>query len=248
MKTPLTDFTIGLECGASDTTSGIAANPVLGWVSDRLVDAGNTVILSETTELIGAEHVFMKRIPDHGMRMKFLNMVKKLEDRINSVGVDIRGSQPTPGNIAGGLSSIEEKSLGNISKAGNSVVQDVIGYGERTTKKGLVFMDTPGQDVESLTGMAAGGAHLFLFSTGRGSPIGFPIVPVIKITANPTTFLRMRNDIDINVGTIIEGTETLDEAGNRVLSYVYHVCNGLLTKAEKNRYFEMSIYKDEITL
>lgn len=239
---------LGLECGGSDTTSGIAANPVLGWVTDRIVAAGGTVILSETTEIIGAEHILARRAADEHTSQEILRMVKSVEERAMRAGVDIRGTQPTPGNIAGGLTTIEEKSLGCIYKAGTAVINEAIEYGNSPTEHGLVFMDTPGQDVESMTGMAAGGSQLMLFSTGRGSPVGFPIAPVLKVTGNPATYKNMEDDIDINAGTIVEGVESVADVGVKTIQAIISCCNGNLAKAEKSQYYTIGIFKDQITL
>ncbi|MDQ1334584.1 MAG: altronate dehydratase large subunit [Thermodesulfobacteriota bacterium] len=244
----LGDLVLGLECGGSDATSGLAANPVLGWVSDRVIEAGGTVILSETTELIGAEHLLAARTPDPANRKRLLSMVKRIETLSSIAGVDIRGSQPTPGNIEGGISTIEEKSLGNVYKAGRGTFSEILDFGCRARKKGLVFMDTPGQDVESMTGMAAAGAQVILFSTGRGTPMGFPIVPVVKITGNADTYRAMTDDIDINAGTIIESGESIASVGERVLGRILEVCRGTRTCSEVTGYSGMSIPSEHITL
>ena len=242
------DIVIGLECGGSDTTSGLIANPVMGWLTDRVVDAGGTAILSETTELIGAEHLLAGRIHNEAVKRRLLAAVARVEEKARASGIDIRGTQPTPGNIAGGLSTIEEKSLGCIHKAGTHAVQEVIDYGETPFRKGLVFMDTPGQDVESMTAMAAGGAQIILFSTGLGSPVGFPLVPVIKITGNPRTYERMPADIDVNAGTVMTQEKTIEDLGRETLDILNAVCSGNLTKSEIQDYSEVSIYKEGITL
>ena len=218
---------LALECGGSDTTSGLAANPVHGYVSDRLVEMWGASILSETTELIGAEHVLARRAVTKETGDRLIEMVRACEAKANAMGVDMRGSQPTPGNIQGGLTTIEEKSLGCIYKGGASPLQGVLEYGEAPAGKGLYFMDTPGQDIESITGMVAGGAQVVIFTTGRGTPTGFPLAPVIKITGNPITFRLMEENIDINAGTIIEDGvhpgRVLAERGG---------LHGKLTKAE----------------
>jgi altronate dehydratase large subunit len=242
------DLVVGLECGGSDWTSGISSNPVIGWVSDQLINAGAKAILSETTEIIGAEHILANKIQDPEVKNKLIEIVERLENRAKKAGVDIRGSQPTPGNIEGGITTIEEKSLGMIHKAGKSIIQEVIEFAQKPTKSGLIFMDTPGQDVESMTGMASGGVQIMIFSTGRGSPVGFPISPVIKITGNPETFNIMEDDIDINAGGIIEGKETIDGIGLQVLQMIGRICNGEKPKAELNDYSEIGISKSEITL
>lgn len=239
----VSELVLALECGGSDTTSGLAANPVHGYVSDKLIGLGGTSILSETTELIGAEHILAKRAVSKGVADKLFEIVRACEAKANAMGVDMRGSQPTPGNIQGGLTTIEEKSLGCIYKGGSSPLQGVVEYGERVSGKGLYVMDTPGQDIESITGMVAGGAQIVIFTTGRGSPTGFPLAPVIKITGNPKTYAMMEENIDINAGTIIEGTESVAGVGERVFSEILRVCEGRLTKAEALKHMEFGIYK-----
>jgi len=242
------DLVIGLECGGSDTTSGLIANPVMGCLTDRVVAAGGTAILSETTELIGAEHLLADKIRNEAVKRRLLATVARVEEKARASGIDIRGTQPTPGNITGGLSTIEEKSLGCIHKAGGNALQEVIDYGETPSRKGLVFMDTPGQDVESMTAMAAGGAQVILFSTGLGSPVGFPLVPVIKITGNPRTYDRMPADIDVNAGAVMTQGKSITDLGEETLVFLNAVCSGELTKSEIQDYSEVSIYKEGITL
>lgn len=155
-----------------------------------------------------------------------------MEQRSIMMGVDIRTGNPSPGNIKGGLSSLEEKSLGAANKAGKSQLNELINYAERPTEKGLVWMDTPGHDIEQLTGMVAGGAQVVLFTTGRGTPTGSPIAPVIKITTNTGIFERMSENMDVNGGTIIEGKETIEQVGEQILEEIGKVASGKLTKAE----------------
>lgn len=240
-------LTVGLECGGSDATSGLSANPVIGRAADELVRQGAKVILSETTELIGAEHVITANTGSPQVKQKIIEAVERVEKEFLKAGEDIRGTQPTPGNIEGGLSTLEEKSLGCVYKAGTSPFVDFLEYGEPARKSGLSFMDTPGQDVESMTGMAAGGANLFLFSTGRGSPVGFPLVPTIKITGNETTYSRMKDDIDFDGSGLFRG-ETLDELGRKLFELILQVSAVKQTKSELNEYYEMGIPKREITL
>ncbi|MFP4382166.1 MAG: UxaA family hydrolase [Candidatus Sumerlaeia bacterium] len=243
----MSNLVVGLECGGSDATSGLAANPAIGWVTDRVVREGGKVILSETTELLGAEHVITRNVRDEAVRSKIIAAVKRVEARCRESGVDIRGSQPTPGNIEGGLSTIEEKSMGCVYKAGTTPPSDYLDYGEPVRQAGLSFMDTPGQDVESMTGMAAGGATLFLFSTGRGSPVGFPIVPTIKITGNAETYKRMAADIDVDASGIIRG-EGIADAGSRIYETMQGICRGEKTCSEETGYHAVSIASELITL
>ena len=240
---PVSDLVLGLKCGSSDTTSGLAPNPALGAASDMIVEAGGTSILGEVTEFIGAEHLLAQHAKDEHIGQQILAIVKRMEDRAKSVGADIRGGQPTGGNIKGGLTTIEEKSLGAIAKAGNAPVQAVYEYGVAPKVKGLVVMDSPGREPEILTGLAAAGCNVITFTTGRGAPQGFPFVPVIKITGNTVTWEKLRDHMDMNVSSIMEGTETLPEAGERIFQEIVGVASGRLTKAEISGYTKaMDIY------
>jgi altronate dehydratase large subunit len=240
---PVSSIVLGLKCGSSDTTSGLASNPALGIASDMFVEAGATSVLGEVTEFIGAEHLLAKHAKDPQVGQKIMDLVKRMEDRAKSVGQDIRGGQPTGGNIKGGLTTIEEKSLGAIAKAGNAPVQAVYEYGEIPETNGLVVMDSPGREPEILTGLAACGCNVIAFTTGRGAPQGFPFVPVIKITGNGRTWDRLQDHMDLNVGGIMEGAETLTEAGKRIFDEILKVASGRLTKAEISGYTKaMDIY------
>jgi len=237
---PLAELIMGLECGGSDAWSGVTANPALGIASDLLVAAGGTAILSETSEFIGAEHLLAARaLPDQAE--KILSAVSRAEDAARRMGVDMRGAQPSPGNIAGGLTTIEEKSLGAITKGGHSPVQEMVGYACRPSRRGLVLMDTPGNDPESITGMVAGGAQLVAFTTGRGTPVGCPIAPVIKLSTNTVLARRMADDIDLDAGTIISEGEPLVSVGERILLEVIAVASGKETAAERGGFAEFSI-------
>ena len=243
---PLGHLILGMECGGSDPTSGIVANPAIGIASDQLISCGGSSILSETTEVIGAEHILAKRFLDLAQRERFLAMVADVETRALSVGEDLRGSQPTPGNIQGGLSTIEEKSLGCMHKAGDTTpFLGALAYGEivPTENPGLYFMDSPGEDIDSITGMVAGGAQLIVFTTGRGTPTGYPIAPVIKITGNPQTYETMEENIDINGGKVILGETRLEELGQEIFEKMLAVANGEETKAEKLGHKEFGIYR-----
>lgn len=239
----ISNLILAVECGGSDTTSGLASNPVAGYVSDKLIELGGTSMFSETTEIIGAEHLLAKRAVSKEVGDKLIQIVRNCEEKAKTMGVDMRGGQPTPGNIEGGISTIEEKSLGCIYKGGTKPVQGVLDYGEAPTGKGLYIMDTPGQDIESITGMTAGGAQIVIFTTGRGTPTGSPIAPVIKVTGNPNTFKKMEDNIDINAGTIVEGDETIREVGEKLFSEMIDVVNGKLTKAEALKHREFGMYK-----
>ncbi|WP_088187359.1 UxaA family hydrolase [Desulfosporosinus sp. FKA] len=242
-KIDVSELVMAIECGGSDFTSGLASNPACGIASDMLVAAGGTSMLSETTEFIGAEHVLARRCKTPEIGEKLIRYVRECEERAKLLNVDIRGGQPTPGNIAGGISSIEEKSLGCIHKAGHAPIQDVLAYGEVPKGKGLYVMDSPGQDIESITGMVAGGATVVIFTTGRGTPTGCPIAPVIKITGNERTFKMMEDNMDIDASTIISGEETIEQVGKRIYEMVVEVANGHMPKAESLGHKEFGIYK-----
>ncbi len=229
------------ECGGSDFSSGLAANPAIGFASDRMIELGGTVILSETTEIIGGEHILAARAINRGVARRIKDIVERVEENARRAGVDMRGAQPGPGNIRGGISTIEEKSLGCIHKAGTKPIQGVVKYAEPIQAKGLWIMDTPGQDVESITGMVAGGAQIVVFSTGLGTPVGCPIAPVIKITGNHETGQNMKAHIDINAGTILKGRDTIEGVGEKIFRLVLAVADGRRTKAEKLGHCEFAI-------
>jgi len=240
---PVSDLVLGLKCGSSDTTQGLFATPVVGIASDLVVAAGGTSILGEITEFIGAEHILARHARTEAVGAQILALVQRMEARAKAVGCDMRGGQPTGGNIKGGLSTIEEKSLGAIAKAGVSPIEAVYEYGERPQVKGLVVMDSPGREPEILTGLAAAGCTLIAFATGRGAPQGFPFVPVVKLTGNPVTWQKLRDHMDVYVGTIMEGTETLPAAGRRLFAECLGFASGRLTKAEISGYTNsMDIY------
>jgi altronate dehydratase large subunit len=236
----ISSLTVGLECGGSDPFSGITANPAVGIVSDKLVELGATVVLSEIPEMIGAEASLESRIPDEAVKQRIMARIKDYVQMIKDAGGDPRGCNPSPGNIKAGLSTIEEKSLGCIIKGGCSNINEFVEYAQRPKCKGLVVMDTPGNDPESVTGMAAGGANLILFTTGTGTPIGNPVAPVIKISSNTKMFQRMSNFIDIDAGRIIGGTH-VDAVADEMFEFIIDVCNGRQTAAEVNNCREFSV-------
>ena len=237
------ELIVGTECGGSDACSGLSANPAVGEVSNRIVDEGGTAILAETTELIGAEHLLAARAVDDHVSKRVYEVIKAMENRAITMGVDIRSGNPSPGNVRGGISSLEEKSLGASTKSGSRPLQELINYAERPTKKGLVWMDTPGHDIEQLTGMAAGGAQVVLFTSGRGTPTGSPIVPVIKIATNTTMYEKMEMNMDVNAGTVIEGKETVQQSGENILNEIVEVCHGKKTKAEIFKQHDFGIWR-----
>lgn len=237
----ISELTMAIKCGASDTTSGMASNCVIGYVADKLVDLGATVVFGETTEFLGGEHILANRAvggADGSVGQKIYQIVDEMEKRAMAVGEDMRGGQPTPGNIAGGLSSIEEKSLGAIVKSGHRPIQGVLEYCDRIDgKKGLWIKDSPGREPEILTGMAATGAQCMMFSTGRGAPQGFPSMPVIKICGNLNTYEHMKYDMDLNAGRIILGEKSIEEVGEEAFALLLQVLNGQMTKNEALGYY-----------
>lgn len=222
---------LGVKCGASDTTSGLTANPAAGAACDRLIDAGGTAIFGETTEFIGAEHILARRAASPRVAARIGEIVQRMEKRATAIGYDIRGGQPTSGNIAGGISTIEEKSLGAIVKGGTRTIQDVLEYGERPGGKGLFIVDTPGREPEFLTALAAAGAQVIVFTTGLGAPQGFPFIPVIKVTGNHATFDRLNEHMDLFVG--LDGVA---RSGDMIFDEVLAVASGRPAKAEITRY------------
>lgn len=229
---PFADLIVAVECGGSDTTSGIASNPALGDFSDRFVDAGGTVILSEPAEFMGAEHILAERAQSTEDAQAIRDMVKWFEDEAGRAGVDMRGINPTPDNIRGGLTTLEEKSLGAIIKGGTRPVRQVIDYAERPGKRGLVIMNTPSAACESMTGLAGGGAQILLFSTGRGNAIGAPVAPTIKVSGNPNTVATMREIIDLDVSGILTEGESVAAASGRLWGLVLETAEGTLTRCE----------------
>lgn len=238
---PISELIVGTECGGSDPTSGLASNVLIGELSDRLVALGSTSILSETTEFIGAEHILAARAKTPEIKERIYEIVHRYEKALQLVGEEVRDGNPSPGNIAGGITTLEEKSLGCIHKGGHTEVTAVYDYGKQVEEKGLVVMDTPGNDPSSVAGMVAGGAQIIVFSTGRGTPTGNPISPVIKITGNKITFANMSDNIDIDASPVIYGPQTLKELGEEFLQELIEVANGKQTKAETLGYTEMAI-------
>ena len=237
-------LTVGLNCGGSDALSGITANPMVGVASDWLVSEGGTVILSETTEMFGAEGTLARKAATPEIREKVLGIVAKQRQRAEALLGPYAGTAISPGNKEGGLTTLAEKSLGCVMKAGTTQIQDVVDYAAIPSKRGLVVMDTPGSDIFSLTGMAAGGAQMMIFTTGRGTPAGFPIAHVVKIASNSALFERMNDDMDLNAGKIIDGV-SIEEAGQELTRFIVDVAAGRQTKAEMNLQDLLAIYTVE---
>ena len=237
----VSDLFVAIECGGSDATSGIAVNPAVGEMSDRIVDMGGTTMMSETVEFIGAEHVLARRGATPEIHDQIIRICEDYEKHLALAGQDCRAGQPTPGNKAGGLSTLEEKSLGCIKKGGTRPVVEVLAEGARPTKKGALIMDTPGYDISSVTSMVAGGATIVVFTTGRGTPTGHALAPVLKVTGNAVTARRMADNMDIDVSGIVEGTLTIKDAGEKILGEVLEVAGGRVTKAEAYGFSDIAV-------
>jgi altronate hydrolase len=222
---PLSKLCIGLECGGSDGFSGISANPAIGYTSDLIVALGGSVILSEFPELCGVEQDLSDRCVTEEAAERFLNLMKSYNNQAIAAGSGF-DMNPSPGNIKDGLITDAIKSAGAAKKGGTSPIVDVLDYPEKVSKPGLNLLCTPGNDVESTTAEVASGANIVLFTTGLGTPIGNPVTPVVKIATNTDLFNRMRDIMDLNTGLIIEGEETISEAGDRILEYVISVASG----------------------
>ena len=239
---PLSELIVGTECGGSDPTSGLAANPAIGAMSDLVVKAGGTSILSETSEFIGAEHILARRAANKEVHDRIYEITTRFENHFHAVGEDVRAGNPSPGNKAGGITTLEEKSLGCIHKGGHSTINAVYDYAKQVkSKQGLVIMDTPGNDPASVAAMVAGGAQVVVFSSGRGSPVGHPIVPVVKITGNKLTFAAMEDNIDFSAAPLIYGEKTVEELGEDLLNMVIETACGKQTKAEALGFVETAI-------
>ena len=228
----LTDLVISTKCGESDTTSGLGSNPTIGRFAERFTSAGGTFFFGETSELTGGEHIVADRISDPVQREKFQRLFDEHQRIILDQEANLLGSQPTEGNIAGGLTTIEEKALGNIQKIGNAKIDGVLEMAEAPTRRGLHFMDTSSAAAESVTLFAAGGAALHLFTTGQGNIIGNPIVPVLKLTANPKTARTMAEHIDLDVSPLITADMTLDEAADATEEITVATASGRWCAAE----------------
>jgi altronate dehydratase large subunit len=245
----IADLILSLKCGGSDYTSGLSANPALGRVADRINAGGGATVLGEIAEIMGAEHLLAARASHPDVAGRLLRVIHRVESEAKALGLDIRGTQPSPGNIRGGLTTIEEKSLGATHKAGETgALADVVPYAARITKPGLTVMDTPGLDVESVTGMVGGGAQVVVFTTGLGTPTGNPIAPVIKITGNARTAETMADNTDLDVSGILEHGESIDSAADRLLREILDVCSGKPTAAERLGHREFAIHRRNPTI
>lgn len=234
-KAPLSELTLALQCGGSDSYSGITANPALGVAADLLVNYGGSAILSETPEIYGAEHLLIERALKENDIKKLINQIQwwKNYTKINDGNLD---NNPSPGNKKGGLTTILEKSLGAVAKSGNSTMVDVLEYAQKISKKGFQFMDSPGYDPVSVTGQVAAGSNLICFTTGRGSCFGFKPTPSLKIATNTNMFNNLEEDMDINAGTIMDGVNSIEEIGNEIFEELIMVASGKKTKSEINEY------------
>ncbi|MBS0321004.1 MAG: altronate dehydratase [Proteobacteria bacterium] len=232
---PASHITIGLQCGGSDGYSGITANPALGAAVDMLVRHGGTAILSETPEIYGAEHLLTRRAVSRAVGEKLVSRIKWWEDYTTREKGEMNNN-PSPGNKAGGLTTILEKSLGAVAKGGTTNLVDVYEYAEPVTAHGFVYMDTPGYDPVSATGQVAGGANLICFTTGRGSAYGCAPAPSLKLATNSQLWTRQEEDIDLNCGVIADGTASMDEVAQHLFALILETCSGQRTKSEVHGY------------
>ena len=237
----ISDIILGLECGASDPTSGYSANAVLGSSSDIIIDNGGTTVLCETPETIGAENILKSRGKTPEIGQKLYDTILRYDQMFKENGQDIRSVNPSPGNKRSGITTLEEKSLGCINKSGTKEFSGVYEYGQMIDKKGLMFMDGTAYDVASVVSLIAGGAQLVAFTTGMGTPVGNAIAPVIKMTGNKNTAIRLEDMIDFDTSKSVTGEKDVDELGKELLDYILEICNGKEVKAEINGFEEMAI-------
>jgi altronate dehydratase large subunit len=226
-------LSVAMECGGSDAMSGVTANVAMGAVSDRLVEKGATVIFGENTEMIGTAHVLARRAKDAKVAKQIEEMISRAERTTHEVMGDLAGLVISPGNMDGGMSTIAEKSMGCIVKGGTTTINQVVDYGETPTEHGLILQDGPGYDGDSMAGLAASGAQIMFFSTGRGTPVGFPALPVIKVASNTRIYQAMKEDMDVNAGNLVEG-HPLNQIQGEMMDLMIRVINGEKTKAEIN--------------
>lgn len=233
VEAPASKIVLGLNCGGSDSFSGITANPALGVCSDLLAEIGAASVLAETTEIFGAEHLLVKRARNRETAERLLAFVEGYKRYLRQFTGSSFDDNPSPGNKEGGLTNIIEKSLGAVAKAGTSTLNEVVDYAERIHGPGFVFMNTPGYDPVSLTGLGAGGANVIAFTTGRGSAIGFPTIPVVKISTNSTMYRRMSDNMDINAGRIADGEATVPQVGREIFDFILRIASGERTCSER---------------
>jgi altronate dehydratase large subunit len=236
VEASIADLMIGLKCGASDSTSGLISNPSIGIVSDRIIERGGTTVFGEVSEFIYAENLISKRGETEEVCEDIRNLIIRTKDRINKNDSNYNKDQKALLNHDIGLTTIEERALGFISKCGNQKIKKVYRYGERITEKGLNLIDFPGREPEALTALAAAGCQLILLTTGIGDPHGFPFVPVLKITSNEKTAYRLEDCIDLNISYVTEGLYDLTQSSNLIYNEIINVVNGRMTKSEINRY------------
>ena len=242
---PAAELVVGMKCGGSDGLSGITANPTVGRFSDRLIALGGSTVLTEVPEMFGAESILFERCQSEDVFGKAVKMIEDFKGYFTSHN-QVVYENPSPGNKAGGITTLEDKSCGCVQKGGSAQIVDVLGYGDAVTKKGLNLLSGPGNDLVSATALTAAGAHLILFTTGRGTPFGAP-APTVKISTNTALFEKKGNWIDFNAGTVAQG-ESLDAAGERLLDFVLEVAGGRLTRTEEQGFREISIFKDGVVL
>ena len=240
----LDKLAVAMECGGSDALSGLVANHILGKISDRLLDAGASVVISETSEMIGAEHLLAARAVNKKVEREIRKLVGGLERRLKRAGIDLRGINPMPDNIRGGITTLEEKALGAIAKGGNRKVQGVLDYAAPIPGPGLYLMDSPSGACESMTGLSAAGVNLLLFSTGAGHPLGDPAVPTWKICANPATIGKLGPNIDFDASMVLTRGRSLEVCAEEVFAEILKVANGKLTRTELLKQTETAITKN----
>jgi altronate dehydratase large subunit len=237
----LDDLVVATECGGSDTSSGLASNPATGRVVDEVIEAGGTGMFSETEEIMGGEHLLAERAASEQAAADITALVDDIEDWSRSVGYNINERNPVPDNKKGGLTTIEEKSLGAIKKGGTKPIEGVLEYGERPPASGLYFMDTPAPAQESITGLVAGGAQVVIFSTGTGNPAGNPIAPVLKVSGNERTVIEMADHIDVDISDVLAEGRSVDAAGEEILDELVQVAGGKPVSAELLGHNEFAI-------
>ena len=239
---PLSKLKIGLKCGGSDGFSGISANPLVGRLSDKIISYGGSCVLTEVPEMFGAEHLLMQRCPTKELFDKTVSLINNFKDYFVSHN-QVVYENPSPGNKAGGITTLEEKSLGCVQKGGTSEVADVLDYGDTVTKNGLSLLNGPGNDIVAITNLTASGVHMILFTTGRGTPVGAP-VPTVKISTNKNLAEKKKGWIDFDASPTLDGNDLTDE----FLDYIIKVASGEETANERNNCREISIFKDGIVL